>query len=393
MQSDDGSERSGPLREVGPTALSPEEAPLGLAPAVARDWLALQSAHALQPEAIGDRLRAGSSPKQILSDLAGQLDLLSGRADPVDERAVLENRNAKLEALGIRVVPLTNAAYPRPLAALIDAPLVLLVRGRVRALSGPGIAIVGARAATHAARGTARRLARELASVGFTIVSGLARGIDAEAHRGALEADGRTVGVLACGPDRIYPPEHRGLAEEILERGAVLSEMPLGMPPRRSHFPLRNRIISGLCLAVIVVEARKRSGSLITVRHALNQGREVLVVPGSIEGPFAEGTNQLLREGARPIRCARDVIEDLGMDGQLDLEITNSGPTLATRAARPDRLQARVLAVLAEGPATRDELLCRAELDASGLASVLVELELTGRIVEERDGRFHVRWS
>ena len=261
------------------------------------------------------------------------------------------------------------------------------------ALSGPAIAIVGARAATHAARGTARRLARELASVGFTIVSGLARGIDAEAHRGALEADGRTVGVLACGPDRIYPPEHRGLAEEILERGAVISEMPLGMPPRRSHFPLRNRIISGLCLAVIVVEARKRSGSLITVRHALNQGREVFVVPGSIEGPFAEGTNQLLREGARPIRCARDVIEDLGMDGQLDLEITNSGPTLATRAARPDRLQARVLAVLAEGPATRDELLCRAELDASGLASVLVELELTGRIVEERDGRFHVRWS
>jgi len=392
-KSDDGSERTEPPREVGPTGQTREEAPLGLAPAAAQDWLELQSALALQPEAIGDRLRAGSSPKRILSDLGAQIELLPRQADLVDERAAIANRNAKLEGLGIRVVPLTNPAYPSPLAALIDAPLVLLVRGRVCALSSPGISIVGARAATHAARGTARRLARELAAVGFTIVSGLARGIDAEAHRGALEAHGRTVGVLACGPDRIYPPEHRALAEEILESGAVISEMPLGAPPRRSHFPLRNRIISGLCLAVIVVEARKRSGSLITVRHALNQGREVFVVPGSIEGPFAEGTNQLLRDGARPIRCARDVIEDLGMDGRLDFDFAIPAPTTSARATSPDSLEARVLAVLALGPATRDELLCRAELDASGLASVLLELELTGRIVEDRDGRIHARWS
>ena len=140
----------------------------------------------------------------------------------------------------------------------------------------------------------------------MTIVSGLARGIDAEAHRGALEAGGRTLGVLACGLDRIYPPEHRQLVEEMLENGAILSEMPLGVAPRREFFPLRNRIISGLCLATIVVEARRRSGSLITVRHALNQGREVFVVPGSIDGPFAEGTNQLLRDGARPIRSGSD---------------------------------------------------------------------------------------
>ena len=389
MQSDGGSGRT---RQRIEEVRASEATPDGLSPAEAQDWLDLQSALALKPEVVADRLRTGSSPRLILSSLASQLELLAPLIPPADEQTALARRRAKLERLGIRVVPLTNPAYPGPLATLNDAPLVLLVRGRVCTLSTPGIAIVGARAATHAARGTARRLARELAEFGFTIVSGLARGIDAEAHRGALEAQGCTVGVLACGPDQIYPPEHRELAEEIIKTGAVISEMPLGLSPRRSYFPLRNRIISGLCLAVIVVEARRRSGSLITVRHALNQGREVFVVPGSIEGPFAEGTNQLLRDGARPIRCARDVIEDLGMEEQLDLGIANPAPPSTVRAVRPDSLESRVLAVLAGGPATRDELLCRAKIDASGLASVLLELELTGRIVEERDGRIHANW-
>lgn len=201
------------------------------------------------------------------------------------------------------------------------------------------------------------------------------------------------MGVLCCGLDRTYPPEHRGLADELTRLGAVISEMPLGVPPRPIHFPLRNRIISGLCLGVIVVEARRRSGSLITVRHALNQGREIFVVPGSIEGPFAEGTNQLLRDGARAIRSARDVIEDLGVDPRPSRDIPN-----AARPASPTRcgvgsLEARILSWLEEGPTTRDELLVRADLDASGLASALLELELAGRIVLERDGRIHAIWS
>jgi DNA processing protein len=367
--------------------------PLGLAPASALDWLDLQDAFALTPEAIGDLVRAHVSPRAILSRLRSQLDLLPPERRRADEESMRSRRTGELERLGIRVLPLTDPAYPRPLAALTDAPPVLLVRGRVSTLSEQGIAIVGARAATHAARTTARRLARELAAVGFSIVSGLARGIDAEAHRGALDVDGRSVGVLACGPDQIYPPEHRELAEEIIGSGAVISEMPLGVPPRRYHFPLRNRIISGLCRAVIVVEARRRSGSLITVRHALNQGRDVFVVPGSIEGPFAEGTNQLLRDGARPIRCARDVIEDLGIDGGLDLEPPNPVRRATEQHASSDSLKNRVLALLADGPATRDELLLRTELDASGLAAALLELELTGRIVEELDGRFHAIWG
>lgn len=370
----------------------PRKEPRGLAPGAAWDWLDLQSALALRPERFGDRLRAGLSPKRILEGMPSQLELGGLPASRAEAQAMRMRRQRTLEGLGARVIPLTDPAYPRALSALTDAPLVLLVRGRVCALSSPGIAIVGARAATRTARGTARRLARELAARGFTIVSGLARGIDAEAHRGALEAAGRTVGVLACGLDQIYPPEHRGLAEEMMQSGAVVSELPLGAPPRRNHFPLRNRIISGLCLAVIVVEARRRSGSLITVRHALNQGREVFAVPGSVEGPFAEGTNQLLRDGARAIRCARDVIEDLGSEWRSESESAALETPIAPGCDETGSLEARVLAVLADGPATRDELLLQAQLDASGLASALLELELSGRIVAERDGRFHAIW-
>jgi DNA processing protein len=229
------------------------------------------------------------------------------------------------------------------------------------------------------------------------IVSGLARGIDAEAHRGALEAGGATIGVLACGIDRMYPPEHRGLAEAILRSGAVVSELPLGTLPRPLHFPLRNRIISGLSRAIVVVEARRRSGSLITVRHALDQGREVFVVPGPVDGPHATGTNQLLREGARAIQSARDVLEDLALTTRPrrripgeseDVSNDASGDTTSLRG--PKRLEVWLMALLADGPRTLDELLLEAGSEPGEVATVLLELELSGSIVEERDGRFHV---
>jgi DNA processing protein len=358
----------------------------GLAPEEARDWLALQRSMAWNPESVGEQVRAGLPPEAILSVVNGV------SASDTD----LERDVEKLERVGARVLPLTHSDYPPALAALVDAPLVLLVKGSVPALFAPSVAIVGARAATRIARETARRLARELASAGFTIVSGLARGIDAEAHRGALEGRGSTVGVLACGLDRIYPPEHRSLANDMSRDGAVISEMPLGVAPRRAHFSLRNRIISGLCVGVVVVEARRRSGSLITVRHALGQGREVFVVPGSIEGPFAEGSNGLLRDGARPIRCARDVIEDLGLPvtaGRSDMPTTRAAETAGSGSADGTRLEARLLAALAAGPARREDLLTHADFDACALATALLELELLGRVVEERDGRIHAVWS
>ena len=363
----------------------------GLAPGEARAWLRLQHALAWSPQAVAEELRGGLPPDETLERLA-QRDAISTSIDPLEE-STLERWIERLDRLGVRVIPLTDPAYPRSLATLVDPPLVLLVRGQPGALTAPcRLAIVGARAATEGARGTAQRLARELAGRGVVVVSGLARGIDAAAHRGALEARGRTIGVLACGPERIYPPEHRDLAREMEAEGAIVSEMPVDTPPRALHFPLRNRIISGLCLGVIVVEARRRSGSLITVRHALHQGREVFVVPGSIEGPFAEGTNQLLRDGARAIRSARDVIEDLGLDDPLGPG-SDSPARGSNRSAETGSLEARILAALEREPATRDQLLTRVEPDAGRMASALLELELGGRIVEERDGRIHRRWS
>jgi DNA processing protein len=345
------------------------------------------------PEEAAEGLRRGLGPAAVLARLHQNRALPF--VDPAAERVLLDRDVERLERLGVRVVPGFQDGYPESLRPLVDAPPVLLVRGDVAALGGLGIAIVGARAATRLGRQTARRLGRELAERGLTIVSGLARGIDAEAHRGALEADGTTVAVLACGPDRIYPPEHRRLADEILERGAILSEMPLGVPPRPAHFPLRNRLISGLSLAVVVVEARRRSGSLITVRHALDQGREVFVVPGSVDGPFAEGTNHLLREGARAIRHAADVIEDLGLELVLAPAAAEGGGEGGQSPEEPRwdagaSLAAALMALLGDGPLTRDELRARSAVEAGGLARALLELELSGRVVEERDGRIHL---
>ncbi len=332
--------------------------------------------HALRPEVVGPVLRQGRRPEEL------------ARPQPRESETV-----ARLERIGATLVPLTHPAYPEGLSILDDAPLVLGLRGSPAVLSTASIGIVGARAATREARSNARRLGRELASAGLTIVSGLARGIDAEAHRGALEAGGRTIGVLACGIDQIYPPEHRDLAEEMTRNGAVVSELPPGTPPRRSHFPLRNRIISGLSLGVIVVEARQRSGSLITVRHALAQGREVFVVPGAVSGPFAEGTNQLLREGARPVRNAEDVLEDLGGFTKL----WGEGARLATAregggAGLPaDPLAVRVMTALEPGPLSREALLIESGVGAADLGRLLFELHLVGCIEEERDGRIYSR--
>lgn len=376
---------STPQDHPQPHEAEPSARLAGLAPEDASDWLELQTVHAWAPETIAPHLRAGTGPEALLQRLE-VAPLFTPPAEALARReAEREARRARLAGLGVRVVPLTHPDYPEPLRALEDAPLVLAVRGRAEVLASSAIAIVGARAATRSARAIARRLGHDLAAAGFTIVSGLARGIDGEAHRGALEAGGRTIGVLACGIDQVYPPEHRRLAEEMVVSGAVVSELPLGALPRPLNFPLRNRIISGLSCGVIVVEARQRSGSLITVRHALAQGREVFVVPGSVDGPYAEGTNQLLREGARAIQSARHVLEDLGVDpGEV-----RARPEARVAVEREFRgpVAARLLSILADGPCTRDGLFQAAGRDSGLVATVLLELELAGRIVEERDGR------
>jgi len=232
----------------------------------------------------------------------------------------------------------------------------------------------------------AEELARGLASAGAVVVSGLARGVDASAHRGAL-AEGSTWAVLGCGPDILYPSEHRKLADGVVASGAILTELPPGHPPAAHHFPLRNRVISGLVQAVVVVEARLRSGSLITARHALAQGREVLVVPGAIDSPTSAGTNALLRDGARPVLGVEDVFEALG-DG---LTPGSSPPRVGQAAATPDdpELQ-RVLEALRHEPLEKDALQRLLGTSARELSLRLVELELDGFVCRDRDGRFRV---
>ncbi len=271
------------------------------------------------------------------------------------------------------------APYPALLAAIPDPPALLWVRGRgdVEVLGLPSVAVVGARACTSYGRAVARSLGRELAGAGLVVVSGLARGIDGEAHRGALDAGGITVGVLGCGIDRDYPAAHRELARRICERGLVVSEYEVGVEPAPWRFPARNRIIAGLCHATVVVEARERSGALITADFALEDGREVMVVPGEITSTVSAGSNALLRLGATPVTAAADVLEVYGIRCE-------SGPP-----AEVEGLAGALLARLAEGAASIDELSRAVEVAPGEVAAALIELELTGRI-SETEGVYRV---
>lgn len=372
--------------------MSVDSSRAGLPPAEARAWIDFQRRFAWIPEVVGPLLEAGSSVEALLAR-SSSLPGSAKRPEPV--RWSLDAEIARLEALEVRILPRMLPGYPEGLTNLSDAPGVLFVRGSTACLRKNCLAIVGARAATQSARQTARRLGRELAARGVTIVSGLARGIDAAAHEGALEGGGTTVAVMASGIEEIYPPEHRRLAEEIVRNGgALVSEMPMGSPPRRAHFPLRNRLISGLSSGVVVVEARRRSGSLITVRHALSQGREVFVVPGAVGGPFAEGTNQLLRDGARPVLGANDVLEDLGWGRPPRLRAVEGREAAAAFSQEAsDWPQTVVLQTLEAGPVSRQELADRLPIAPGLLAQILLELELVGRVIEDRDGRLQLNWG
>ncbi len=339
-----------------------------------RSWLRLQWALALDPARATELLTAARDP-----DLA----LRAVRDAPAVCDSELDAGLARLARARVVGVPYLSPAYPHPLSLLRDAAPLLWVRGRVEVLHAPSVAIIGARAPSAYGLAVAHQLAADLARAGPVIVSGLARGIDAAAHRGALDAGGLSVAIQACGPDRVYPRAHRALSDEIAARGAVVSELPPGTPPRPPHFPLRNRLISGLVSALVVVEARERSGSLITVRHALDQGVDVFAVPGPVVSPTSAGTNRLLRDGALVALGAEDVLLALGWTGA------------ATRRRRAGRVElsaeARaIVAALDAAPATRDELARRFETAPERLALALFELEIEHRVREDRDGRLRV---
>jgi DNA processing protein len=270
--------------------------------------------------------------------------------------------------MDLKTVRRRDRLYPPLLAQLYDPPPCIHVRGALEILSEPAVAIVGARSCSPYGAQIAREVARELALAGVVVVSGMARGIDGEAHRGALEAGGPTVAVLGCGIDRDYPRSHADLARRIRETGAIVSEYPPGVEPAPWRFPARNRIIAGLCLATVVVEARERSGALITADFALELGRDVFAVPGEITSALSAGTNDLLRQGAAPLLSARDVLSALGLEPE-----ERALPTLSEAAAA-------VLAVLADGARDADEVGRLAELPGADVSVALVELELTGLV-------------
>jgi DNA processing protein len=290
-------------------------------------------------------------------------------------------------AMGVRLVADGEPDYPPRLSMIDDAPPLLAVRGQISALALPMVAIVGARNASAAGVKFAERIARDLGEAGFGVASGLARGIDAGAHRASLATG--TVAVLAGGHDRIYPPEHVALAESIVGTGALISEMPLGWEPRARDFPRRNRLISGMAAGVVVIEAARRSGSLITARMALEQGREVFAVPGSPLDPRCEGSNGLLKQGATLVTEAADVVAVLQpiLGRSAELSLQEPPPASAPEPedpAAPER--ERIVSLLGPTPVGLDDLVRLSGSSPTVARTVLLELDLAGRLARHGGG-------
>ncbi|MEW6661229.1 MAG: DNA-processing protein DprA [Bacillota bacterium] len=291
---------------------------------------------------------------------------------------------ARLEKENICVASVEDETYPNMLKTIQDPPPVLFWRGNYLS-NEKAIAIVGSRKATHYGKHVAETLARGLSVEGFLIVSGMARGIDTSAHLGALATDGLTTAVLGCGLDIVYPPENRELMERIQKQGAVVSEFPLGTRPESKNFPARNRIISGLSLGVVVVEAAEKSGALITVDYALDQGRDVFAVPGPITSPNSAGTNQLIKQGAKLVSCVQDIVEEYGVPAQVAFKW---GDENSLEGLTPD--EQIVLEALGSTPVHGDFLVQSLAIQASVIQGILLHLELKG-LIRQLPGKHFVK--
>jgi DNA processing protein len=380
-------------------------------------WLALRRARGVGPRTCKLLIEKFGAPEKIFqlsSDEIAAAGVPRNTARSIAEFRdfePLEKELCELPNIGARLVKWADADYPPNLRQIADPPPFLFVRGTATLSDSTCIAIVGARAASEMGRRMANRLGLELAAKGFTVVSGLARGIDGEAHQGALDAHGKTIAVLGCGVDVIYPSEHRKLAEAILEGGgAVISELPIGTPPVAENFPTRNRILSGLCLGVVIVEAAEKSGSLITARMALEQDRQVFAVPGSPLSGKTRGSNRLLKEGAKLVECVEDVIEELApqMAGPPKVDRLRTSPAVT----EPDTTTSNTTAKVEVAPMTEavrgaktgeaaiddatavlnnlkdserlhvDSIIESSGLNAQTVLRLLLELELEGRVTQ-----------
>ena len=332
--------------------------------------------HAIALSLLDQLPRAGLTDR-LLSDDPELIELATagrGRATEIQQLAA---------AGGIGVLGWNDARFPAGLLAIPDCPPALYYRGDLAAFRLPAVAIVGSRAASAVALETAARIAEDLAARGLVVVSGLARGVDSAAHRGALR-QGRTIAVLGSGVDRIYPREHRGLADAVAAQGLVISEFPPGAAPLPFRFPQRNRIISGLSRAVVVIEASDQSGSLITAGRALEQGREVMVVPGNVLSGRNRGGHALLRDGARIVECAEDVVAELGLGAR-----AAAPANAATSAGKSSNCEDPVLRAMDPGhPYDLDALAAASGFDIARLLPRISQLELCGQVRRLEGGRF-----
>lgn len=353
-----------------------------------RAWVRLNMVTLLSPSKIIKLIKDFGSPENVLG--ASQKDISSslGIRDEVSanimreiEKVRVDEEMEKAEESGVKIITIQDPSYPTHLKKIHDPPILLYLKGEIG--DGFFLSIVGSRRATPYGMITSKGLAGELAGFGVTIVSGMARGIDTSAHLGALEAGGRTIGVLGSGIDIIYPKENRSLARRISSQGALLSEFPFGTMPLRKNFPRRNRIIAGLSLGLIVVEAQKRSGALISANLALEYGREVFAVPGRIDSKESEGTNALIQDGAKMVRSAIDVLEEF--PGYFKME--NLSPKKpSTEPMRED--EEKVYRLLGKEPMEIDLIATRLNLSIPEILTILMGLEIKGLVKQLRGKRF-----
>jgi len=356
-------------------------------------WLRLSLARGLKPAALRALLEAFGLPDA----LAGQsFDALAAITDEATARAVLAAPSPEfekqlgavrdwLERPGNAVLTLSDPAYPPALLTMSDPPPLLYVTGRLDLLHTRSVAVVGSRSATPQGIEDARCFARAFSDASLAVVSGLALGIDAAAHRGALAGRGSTIAVIGTGADVVYPAAHHQLAHEIAVAGTIVSEWPLGTSARSAHFPQRNRLIAGLSSGVLIVEAAMRSGSLITARLANEMGRDVFAIPGSIHAPLARGCHRMIKQGAKLVETPGDVLEELGCPVPVTLPVSLG--SRSSFASLPPQAR-RLLDALGHSPTSLEILAMRTEMEEASLQGMLLQLELGGHVTVLPGGRF-----
>jgi len=367
-----------------------------------RSWLALRAVRELDDTTVCRLVQTFGSPEAVQAASTDSLVASGGisewlahvikRGPDHQTQQAIDRELKTLERLRVSVVTFLDPDYPPRLRAIHDPPPLLYVSGALAQEDRHAVAVVGSRHATAAGRLLTEELSQDLASAGFTVVSGLARGADAAAHRGALAAGGRTVAVLGCGIDQTYPPEHQSLRKEIESSGAVIAELPLGSYPHGYHFPRRNRIISGMCLGVVVTEAAIQSGSLITARLAADQGREVFAVPGFVKADNSRGPNGLIKQGAKLVETVQDIIDELlpQLDAAFRERLERRAPQPVGSPPQLGKQEATIYQALSFEPTHIDALIVNSGLPAAEVTAHLFSLELK-HLIRQLPGQTYLR--